>query len=293
LIGGFLVINQQLNIGQFVAAEIIILLVINSVEKIIIGLETFYDLLTSIEKIGEITDMELEDESENSTTFCYNQINIEVDSLSFSFPDSSKKVLNNITLKINQGESVYLNGNNGAGKSTFLRILSGLIEKNVGSLYINDENYKKINLNQYRKQIGVVVSDQTTFEGTIFDNITFNNPAISPERLKWVLEKVMLNDEIKKLPNGLDEIILTDGRQLSSSITQKILLARAIINNPNVLFLEDPFDKIDIVQANEIIDFILSKEHKWTVVVISKNDYWAKKCNRIITLEKGKLISDS
>lgn len=293
LIGGFLVINQQLNIGQFVAAEIIILLVINSVEKIIIGLETFYDLLTSIEKIGEITDMELEDESENSTTFCYNQINIEVDSLSFSFPDSSKKVLNNITLKINQGESVYLNGNNGAGKSTFLRILSGLIEKNVGSLYINDENYKKINLNQYRKQIGVVVSDQTTFEGTIFDNITFNNPAISPERLKWVLEKVMLNDEIKKLPNGLDEIILTDGRQFSSSITQKILLARAIINNPNVLFLEDPFDKIDIVQANEIIDFILSKEHKWTVVVISKNDYWAKKCNRIITLEKGKLISDS
>lgn len=293
LIGGFLVINQQLNIGQFVAAEIIILLVINSVEKIIIGLETFYDLLTSIEKIGEITDMELEDESENSTTFCYNQINIEVDSLSFSFPDSSKKVLNNITLKINQGESVYLNGNNGAGKSTFLRILSGLIEKNAGSLYINDENYKKINLNQYRKQIGVVVSDQTTFEGTIFDNITFNNPAISPERLKWVLEKVMLNDEIKKLPNGLDEIILTDGRQFSSSITQKILLARAIINNPNVLFLEDPFDKIDIVQANEIIDFILSKEHKWTVVVISKNDYWAKKCNRIITLEKGKLISDS
>lgn len=293
LIGGFLVINQQLNIGQFVAAEIIILLVINSVEKIIIGLETLYDLLTSVEKIGEVVDMDIEEESEKTSAFCYNQIHFEVENLSFSFPESTKKILNSLTLKIKQGESIFIGGKNGAGKSTLLRILSGLIETKSGALYINDENYKRINLNQYRKQIGVVVSDQTTFEGTIFENITFNNPAITPERLKWVLEKVTLIEEIKKLPNGLDEIILTNGRQLSSSLTQKILLARAIINNPNVLFLEDPFDKIDADQANQIIDFILSKENKWTVVVISKNEYWAKNCDRRITLDKGKLISDS
>jgi len=292
LIGGYLVISQQLNIGQFVAAEIIILLVINSVEKIIIGLETLYDLLTSIEKIGQVVDLETEETTEKASAFCYNQLYFEVNNLSFTFPDSTKRILNNVSLKINQGESIAIKGKNGSGKSTLLRILSGLIETNEGSLYINDENYKKLDLNQYRAQIGIVISDQVTFEGTIYENITFNNPAITPERLKWVIEKVMLDDDIKKLPKGLDELILTDSRQLPSSISQKILLARAIVNNPNVLFLEDPFDKIDLEQANKMIDFILSKENKWTVVVISKNEYWAEKCDRNLTLDKGKLISD-
>jgi ABC-type bacteriocin/lantibiotic exporter with double-glycine peptidase domain len=292
LIGGYLVISQQLNIGQFVAAEIIILLVINSVEKIIIGLETLYDLLTSIEKIGQVVDLETEETTEKASAFCYNQLYFEVNNLSFTFPDSTKRILNNVSLKINQGESIAIKGKNGSGKSTLLRILSGLIETNEGSLYINDENYKKLDLNQYRAQIGIVISDQVTFEGTIYENITFNNPAITPERLKWVIEKVMLDDDIKKLPKGLDELILTDSRQLPSSVSQKILLARAIVNNPNVLFLEDPFDKIDLEQANKMIDFILSKENKWTVVVISKNEYWAEKCDRNLTLDKGKLISD-
>lgn len=291
-IGGFLVIKQELNIGQFVAAEIIILLVINSVEKIIIGLETFYDCLTSVEKIGQVVDMEIEEVSELPHSYCYNKINFEIENLSHTYPGENKKILNNISLKIQQSDTIYLDGNNGSGKSTFLRILAGLIEVKSGNIYLNDENYKKLNINQFRSQIGLITAGQTTFEGTILENITFNNPNVTNENLKWVIEKVKLQEEIKKMPNGLDEIIYTDGKQLSASSMQKILLARAIVNKPNVLFLEDPFDKMDTDKANEIIDFILSKENNWTVIVISKNDYWKQKCSRILTLEKGKLISD-
>ncbi|WP_333695310.1 peptidase domain-containing ABC transporter [Flavobacterium sp.] len=294
LIGGFLVINQQLNIGQFVAAEIIILLVINSVEKIIIGLETFYDVLTSVEKIGQVVDLEIEDEqNQEKRTHCYTNLQFEIDQLSYSFPDSAKKVLNAISLKVNQGETIFIEGKNGSGKSTFLRILACLLEPKTGSIYINDENYTKVNKAQYRSQIGIVTAGQTTFEGSVLENITFKSEMISNERLKWVLDKIKLTEEIKKLPNGLDEVILTDGKQLSSSTTQKILLARAIVSNPKVLFLEDPFDKMDTELANEIIDFILDPSHKWTVFVISKNPYWKQKCKRTLVLEKGKLISDS
>lgn len=291
-IGGFLVIKQELNIGQFVAAEIIILLVINSVEKIIIGIETFYDCLTSVEKIGQVVDMEIEEIAELPNTYCYNKINFDIENLSHTYPGENKKTLNNISLKILQGDKIFLEGNNGSGKSTFLRILAGLIEVKSGNIYLNDENYKKLNINQFRSQIGLITAGQTTFEGTILENITFNNPNVTNENLKWVIEKVKLQEEIKKMPNGLDEIIYTDGKQLSASSMQKILLARAIVNKPNVLFLEDPFDKMDTDKANEIIDFILSKENNWTVIVISKNDYWKQKCSRILTLEKGKLISD-
>jgi ABC-type bacteriocin/lantibiotic exporter with double-glycine peptidase domain len=293
LIGGYLVINQQINIGQFVAAEIIILLIINSVEKIIIGLETFYDLLTSIEKIGQIVDLETETTTVEENNYCFKNILFEIDNLNFSFPDSDKKTINNISLKINQGETIYLDGINGSGKTTFLRILAGLIQTDTNSIYINDENYKRINIAQYRSQIGIVTAEQSTFEGTIYENITFNNKLIQPERLRWVLEKVKLTEEIKKLSSGLDEIILADGKQLSSSTTQKILLARAIINYPAILFLEAPFDKMDRDQANEIIDFIVSKENNWTVIVTSKNDYWKEKCERIITLDQGQIISDT
>ncbi|MBN8567884.1 MAG: ABC transporter ATP-binding protein, partial [Flavobacteriales bacterium] len=92
-IGGFLVIKQELNIGQFVAAEIIILLVINSVEKIIIGLETFYDCLTSVEKIGQVVDMEIEEVSELPHSYCYNKINFEIENLSHTYPGENKKIL--------------------------------------------------------------------------------------------------------------------------------------------------------------------------------------------------------
>lgn len=103
-IGGYLVLNQKMNIGQFVAAEIIILLVINSVEKIIVGLETFYDVLTSVEKIGQITDLELEEETFSEKDFCYNNVILETENLKYQFPDSKDKILKSISLKINQGE---------------------------------------------------------------------------------------------------------------------------------------------------------------------------------------------
>jgi ABC-type bacteriocin/lantibiotic exporter with double-glycine peptidase domain len=293
LIGGYLVIQQQLNIGQFVAAEIIILLVINSVEKIIVGLETFYDVLTSIEKIGQVVDMEIEEEDNSEITFCYKNIQFEIDQLNFAFPDSNKKILNSISLNFKQGEKIYLAGKNGSGKTTLLRILAGLIHSNGSSIYINDEHYNKINIEQYRSQIGIITEGQSLFEGTIAENIAFKNPKISTEKLKLVLEKIKLTEVIKRMPKGLDEKILTEGKQLPSSLAQKILLARAIVNDPLVLFLENPFDKMDDDESKEIIDFILSKENNWTVIVTSKNDYWKEKCNRIITLDKGKLISDT
>ena len=107
-IGGFLVLSQEMNIGQFVAAEIIILLVINSVEKIIIGLETFYDVLTSVEKIGQVTDLELEEDTITKNDTCYTNIVLETENIKFKFPDSKNEVLNAISLKIEQGEKIVI-----------------------------------------------------------------------------------------------------------------------------------------------------------------------------------------
>ncbi|MBE0392807.1 ABC-type bacteriocin/lantibiotic exporter with double-glycine peptidase domain [Flavobacterium sp. 7E] len=293
-IGGFLVVSQQMNIGQFVAAEIIILLVINSVEKIILGLETFYDVLTSVEKIGQVTDLYLEEEYDNeSMNYCYADISLETENLQFKFPDSKNASLKAISLKVEQGERIIIDGENGSGKTTLIRVLSGLLKPTAGSFYINDDTFKKIDLKQYRSQIGSVIYGESPFEGTYLENITFNDPNISQEDLKWAIEGVQLSSFIKSLPNSLDTAIYPEGRQLSSSNAQKILLARSIIHKPKILFYEDPTDKMDDQIANAIIDFITAKEHKWTIIVSSKNPYWKTKCNRVIIMEKGRIQQDT
>lgn len=292
LIGGFLVLSQKMNIGQFVASEIIILLVINSVEKIILGLETFYDVLTSIEKIGEITDLELEEEIFNHNPACYTSINLEAENIGFKFPDSNKKIINDISLKIKQGEKIIINGENGSGKSTFIKILCGVLEPKTGSIYINDETFRKLDTNQFRSQIACILHGESTFEGTLLENITFNDPNISFEDLKWALENVQLTSFIKSLPKGLETPLLPESKQLSSSNAQKILLARSIIRKPKMLFYEDPTSNMDETEANKIIDFLTSDKNNWSIIVSSKNPYWNAKCNRKITMHKGNIQLD-
>jgi ABC-type bacteriocin/lantibiotic exporter with double-glycine peptidase domain len=291
-IGGYLVLSQQMNIGQFVAAEIIILLVINSVEKIVIGLETLYDVLTSVEKIGLITDMKLEEELPIDYDNCYNSIALDVENISFEFPDSKIKILNNISLTIDQGERIFIEGPNGSGKTTLIRILSGLIQPNQGSISINDNSYQKINLNQYRSQIESIIYEETPFEGSLLENITFKNKAITEENLRWAIEGMQLKEFIKGLSEGLETALFPEGKQLSSSTAQKILLARSIVSKPKILFYEDPTDTMDDQVANELIDFITDKEHNWTIIVSSKNPYWKTKCSRHLSMKNGQIISD-
>ena len=292
LIGGYLVLNQKMNIGQFVAAEIIILLVINSVEKIIIGLESLYDVLTSVEKIGQIVDLKMEEPREENSDYCFTNLSIETENLKFKYPEATDAILSEINLKIEPSEKIYLDGVNGSGKSTLIRILAGFIQPTSGSFYINDDTYRKIDITQYRSQISTITHGETPFEGTVLENITMNNPSISNEDIKWAIESVQLGSFIKTLPEGLDTKIFPDGRQLSSSNAQKILLARSIVNKPKILFYEDPLDKMDEEASKEIIDFLTYSSNPWTVIVSSKNTYWEEKCSRKITLQNGKIIAD-
>lgn len=292
LLGGYLVITQQMNIGQFVASEIVILLVINSVEKIIIGLETFYDVLTSLEKIGQVTDMEFEADTESPMNSCYTAINLELENINVRFPNSSDVLLKEISLHISTGEKIILSGMNGSGKTTLIRILAGILAPTSGSFYVNDDTFRTINLSQYRSQIATISQGETPFEGTLLENITFNDPNISDEEVRWSVESAQLSSYLRTLPFGLDTEILPEGKQLSSSNAQKILIARSIVRKPKILFYEDPTDRMDDETARQIIDFICQPQHKWTVVVTSTNPYWKEKASRVIIMDKGRIIND-
>jgi ABC-type bacteriocin/lantibiotic exporter with double-glycine peptidase domain len=290
IIGGLLVINQQMNIGQFVAAEIIILSIITAVEKLFSGLELFYDVLTSLEKLGTVVDLELEESTENNTyVIDQNNITIETQNISFQYPNAEKETLKNISLAIKPKQHTLIDGENGSGKTTLIRLLARIIEPTTGSIFINNTNYKKFSSAIYRSSIGLVTAQETPFEGTILENITCNNHEIKMDKVNELLDKLKLTDAIKALPKGLDTQISSEGKQINSSTIQKIILARCIINEPRLLFLENPLDKIDEENSKEILEYLCEEQQPWTLVVVSKNNYWEKICKQKIVLEKGTL----
>ena len=242
LIGGLLVLNQEMNIGQFVAAEIIILLVISSVEKLITGLETIYDLLTSLEKLGQVVDKDLEPQDGEKPFGEHEGFNIQLDKISYKIPDREKKIIDNVSLSISSTCTILLNGDSGSGKSTLLRLIAGIIEPSSGGIFINNVSLKGVNLNYYRSHIGQSLPEESPFEGTILNNITFGDKTIPQEQVYWALENVGLRKFVKEQPQGLQTVLYPEGRQIPSTVAQKIVLARSIVRKPKLLILKDPLD---------------------------------------------------
>ncbi len=292
LIGGLLVLNQEMNIGQFVAAEIIILLVISSVEKLILGLETFYDLLTSLEKLGQVVDKELEPQ-DGERPFNPNEgFNLELSDVSYMVPDRDKKIIDEISFSVSPTCTILLTGPSGSGKSTLLRLMAGILEPSAGKIFVNNVALQGLNLNYYRSHLGQTLSEETPFEGTILNNITFGNKEITQDEVYWALEKVKLTQFVKDQPYGLNTMLYPEGKQIPYTIGKKIVLARSIVRKPKLLLLKDPLDQFNEDEANEIMKFLSDTSNGWALVVVSKNPKWGSKCGRILTIDNGKLVNE-
>lgn len=291
IIGGLLVLNQQMNIGQFVAAEIVILLIINSVEKLMLGLENVYDVLTSIEKIGQVVDMPMENLAGQKPLKKGEPLHVKLENISLHHQGRPQPTLKNINLEIRPKERICITGHNGSGKTSLLYLISGLTSPNMGQIYINGVALQQINLNHYRSHLGFSLTGSSPFEGTIKENITFNNAEISDEDLEWAIEKTRLSDFIKSLPNGLDTVINPEGRQLSYTISKKIILARAVVHKPSMLILKDPLDQMDHEETKHLQNFLFDRNNPWSILIVSKNEQWKKISDRVIELNNGTLTN--
>lgn len=293
LIGGLLVLDQQMNIGQFVAAEIIILLVIGSVEKLILGLETFYDLLTSLEKMGQVVDKEMEPQQGETPFEGTNGLTIELQDVAYVVPGRGKKILESITFTITPQCSILLKGTSGSGRSTLLRLIAGIHEPSEGKIYVNNVALQGIYLNEYRALLGQSLTEEYPFEGTILENVTFGDKDIPMEDVYWALEKTGLTQFVKEQPNGLQTMLYPEGKKIPYTISKKIVLARSVVHRPKLLILKDPLDQFEEKEAEKVMDFLSDSSNGWALVVVSENQKWVARCNRILTIENGKLINPS
>ncbi|MFM1878630.1 MAG: hypothetical protein RLZZ241_1496 [Bacteroidota bacterium] len=289
IIGGLLVLNQEMNIGQFVAAEIIILLVIGSVEKLILGLETFYDLLTSIEKIGQVVDKPLEPLIGEKPFGPDSNLQIRLQGVSYRNLDGKRNVVDQVSLVLEPGTTTLITGPGGSGKTTLLRLIAGIIVPDAGQVFINNIDLQGIHLNHYRSFIGQALPEESPFEGTLLDNLTFGDTDITLEQVYWALENAGLSQFVQEQPKGLQTVLYPEGRQIPYSISRRIVLARSIIHKPRLLILKDPLDQLGRTEAQRIMKFLSDPANGWTLIVVSSNPEWTDCCAKIIQMDNGKI----
>ena len=289
IIGGLLVLNQEMNIGQFVAAEIIILLVIASVEKLILGLESFYDVLTSLEKMGQVVDKKIESQEGESVSID-KDFKIELDNVSYEVPSRSLPILKDVSFNLNSKSRILIKGESGSGKSSLIRIVSGLLNPSKGRIFLNDTAISNLSLNSYRSHLGLVLSDETPFEGTIKENLTLGDTSIATSTIETVLKVVGLTEYLKETELGLNTIIYPEGRQIPFTVSKKIMLARAILKQPHMLILEEPLEHFEVAETKRIINYLTDVKHPWSLVVVSFNEEWINSCSQVINLQKGQII---
>ncbi|MFK8044759.1 MAG: peptidase domain-containing ABC transporter [Crocinitomicaceae bacterium] len=291
IIGSILVMEQQMNIGQFVAAEIIILLVLNSVEKLILSLETVYDVLTSLEKIGQVTDMALENEegADLSELTLGDGIKVELSNMTFSYPDMKIPVIDQLNLVFEAGSSTLLLGDNDSGKSTLMYLISGLYCPQEGYVSYNDLPQGNLNLPALRSIIGDCLREELLFDGTLMENITMGRANATFENVQWAIRNMGLEEFVKNLPQGFNTVIQSEGQRFSKGVVDKILLARSIADKPKLLLIKDAFSSVDPAERERIIKFLANKDRGWTLVVASPNKYLAQHLDKTAILKKGKI----
>ena len=292
ILGSVLVINQEINLGQFVASEIIILLVLSSVEKLILSMETIYDVLTGMEKLGQVTDLPIEgDEGLDVSELNHeNGLSIELADVYYSYPSSSLAVLKGINLKIKAGETVCISGQHLSGKSTLVSLLSGLYQQYKGSILIDGAPLRDINIMSYRSVVGDNLSIHDLFSGTLAENITVGRN-ISTQDLLQAVNAVGLDYFLRQSSEGLSTAIKPEGLGLSTSEKIKITLARIIAQKPKLIVLDQFLDQLDQEDRKRILDVLMDDRHGWTLVLVTNDKSLMQKADQAIHLNNGVIES--
>ncbi len=281
IVGSILLLNQQINIGQFIASEIIVITVIASVEKIIVNLDSVYDVMTSVEKISKLVEKP-EEASGTMPLVAGQRIGIEARSVSFGYDEHP--ILHNVSFRIEPGQKVCVTGDNGSGKSTLLRLLSGAYSQFEGSIMVAGAPIFNYDLASYRAQTGILLHQEDIFNATLRENLTMGNEAVDTVYLNNLVSKIGLTDFLAGLDKGYDTELDPAGKRLPRNVVQKIQLVRALLPKPQLLLLEEPWQGIEMPYRQQIQHLLLHELNGTTVVVTSIDPQFAQQCDQVIAL---------
>lgn len=293
LLGGLLVFDAQMNIGQFVAAEIVIVQIISSVEKLVYSIETIYDVLTGLEKLGAVTDLELENQDEENQVELKNEekLHIKLKNINLTSPQWGHKILHDVNFEVHHGEKIGVTGTMSSGKSSFLQLIAGLFDSYEGSILYNSNPHRNVRLESLRGLIGDNLRQEEVFEASILENISIDREGIDQAEVMKLIELVGLKNFVEDLPNGIFTQLPSSGLGLASSTRNRILMARSLAGQHNLLLLEDNWYDVDEKTRQAWLDY-LCFDCGQSVIIATNNCQTLERMDRIIVLENGRIMKE-
>lgn len=294
IMGCLLLVDKQINIGQFVASEIVVILIMNAVEKLIIQLDTIYDVMTSIEKIAAVTDLPIDLPKGVSISKEPNSkgLSLKIVNLKYKYPSESDFILKGINLTINASERICLSGYSSSGKTTFINSILGFLTSYEGIIAFDNTSLRSINKNSLIQQVGDNISQEDLFDGSLLENISLGKSNITLQDIMWAVESVGLMDFVQSQPNGLHTRLISGRLGISESVARKIIIARSIVSKPKLLILEDVMMGLEKESKLKLIQILLGKEFNWTLLIISNDEEIMKLCDRTIIMKEGLIVTN-
>lgn len=285
-LGGWLVIRKQLTLGQLVAAELIVTVIVGSFAKMGKHLESFYDLLASVDKLGHLFDLPTERHDKLFHLRDDVAAAVAVRQLSYRYDGHEghgHEVLHGISFEIKAGECLAVTGPSGSGKSTLIDLLSGVRQPASGHLELDDIDLRELRADSLGEHLAVARSIDI-FHATIDENVHLNRPETSAQDVREALATVALADEILKLPEGLNTVLQSNGTPLSTTQALRLMLARAIVDRPRLLLIDGTLDALPDEMLRALLANLIGQERRWTVLIATGRQMVIDHCDRVVNL---------
>ena len=246
VLGSYYMKVGKINAGDMFLYTLYINMLLNTVKKIVDYMEQFQRGMTGIERFIEIMDVKNDIvDKENAKVLTDVSGDIEFENVSFAYPDSDAKVLDDISFSINKGENIAIVGSSGVGKTTISNLIPRFYEVSEGAILIDGTDIRDIKQKSLRDNIGIVQQEVYLFSGTIYENIVYGKKDASFEDIKKAAEMAGAYDFIMELPDKFDTYIGERGTKLSGGQKQRISIARVFLKNPPILILDEATSALD------------------------------------------------
>jgi len=279
--GGVLVVNSHINLGQFVAAELIFFSILGAFVRLVSKLGDYYDMLAALDKIGMLDD--LPQEEITSTQIALDNLSVlRANKISFSYSDRIH-LIQNISFQLKKGSNLAILGKSGSGKSTIIDLITGLRTPTNGQVEYNAIDLRQINCEILRSKIGIATKVEI-IEASILDNIQLNNTNISMHEINEVLAELSLIDDFAKLEHGLNTVLTGFGAPLSTTQLQRLMLVRAIVTKPELLIIDGMIDTLSLAEIKALIDYLIKRKNDWMLLLTTRSEEIAALFDQQLTL---------
>lgn len=290
-IGTFLLINQELNIGAFIATEIVVLMMLTAVEKLIKSLESYYDVITSLTKLSKVTELAEEHTAEIEMNPSEDGIKILFSDVTFQFSDQ-KPILSNMNFDIQANTITVIKGKLGAGKSLLLNMMAGFYEPSAGSILFDQVPLKNLDKASFRNTTGLYLEDTPVIKGSLLDNLLLGRENLDTHDILKLAAELGMDDFPGRFTGGFLTQLSNTDTELSFSSKKRILLLRALLGKKRLLLLEDPVDGMDAVFTANMINYLKKIKAHTTIIIVSENPLLQGIADNVFHLKDGHIIRD-